>query len=183
MQPTNFDKDPYTIHGQRRRYQRYQIKGCARIVFFHSRVVKWAAPKIVRLGPLVDIGLGGLAVEYLDTQLRSGDFRELAIELPYNGSHLYRFPFRQVVDYTIAQMNVTQQIRRRCMQFYDLNQHQVFRLQKFIDLHTCGPLMDRRSGKDRRYPCRQDDPFISLPGWQNDKGRRRKKDRRIIFAG
>lgn len=178
MRTTLTNKDQHVALEQRRRYERYQIKGCARVVFFHQRLVKWTAPRIIRLGPLVDISHGGLAVEYLDTQLRFGDFRELAIELPYNGSHLYRFPFRQVIDYVIAEMNSSQRIRRRCIQFCDLNQHQIFRLQKFIELHTCGPLVDRRSGMDRRYPYRSDDPFISLRGWQNDKGRRRKPDRR-----
>ncbi len=166
------------IDGQRRQDARYQIRGCARVVFFQPRFVKAVSPKIIRLGPVVDISHGGLAVEYLDTKSRAGDFTELSVEMPDYGLFLYRFPFRTILDYEIAEMNSSQQIRRRCVRFHNLNQHQLFRLRKFIQLHTCGPLIDRRSGTDRRYPYRVEDPFIFYPGWQNDKGRRRKPDRR-----
>ncbi|MFZ5570464.1 MAG: hypothetical protein ACOZF0_08665 [Thermodesulfobacteriota bacterium] len=166
------------IDGQRRQHARYQIRGCARAVFFQQRILLAKSPRIIRLGPIIDIGRGGLAVEYLESRSRSGDFGELSVEMPDKSLVLYRFPVQTIADYPIAEMNSGQLIRRRCLQFLHLNQHQLFRLGKFIRIHTCGPMIDRRSGRDRRYPQGPEDPFIAIPGWCYDKGRRRKPDRR-----
>lgn len=167
---------------ERRQFERFRVKGVLQVYFEAPRRIPLSGIRKIRFGPVANISLSGMAVDYIANRRRIEDYQTLTIEIPGRLVLLERVMYSTRIDYTVAKLANGQEIRRRCIRFERLNQHQVHHLRRFIKTEMCGRVRDRRSGLDRRYPKKADDPFIALSGWENDKGRRRKPERRRLVS-
>jgi len=91
------------------------------------------------VGQLIDISKGGLSVQYLATNEKSGDYSELGIFSSVDLA-IERIPFRTVSDTEIGgelKMGITK-LKRYGLQFEDLTPGQKTKLDCFIRDHTLG---------------------------------------------
>ena len=101
-----------------------------------SRIIPIGKPRLVELGPVVDISWGGLAVHYIDNKKRRIESSELSISFPPEGIVLEGIPFEMVSDTEIAELPDSKKIRRRSMKFGEMNQSQKTRLVNFLQNFT-----------------------------------------------
>ena len=114
------------------------------------RLIDIGKPSFVELGPIVDISMGGLAIQYVENKNRTVESDELAIALPSDGIKVEPIPFRIISDVEVATMPGGKTIRNRCVEFGKLSDYQSYQLKTFIQNHTVHTQGDRRSGADRR---------------------------------
>ena len=133
--------------------------------------------KRVELGPIVNISMGGLAVEYVENKQRSQTYSELSIYFPSEGIVLDEVPFETISDFEITRMPDDKAIRKRCVEFGKLTTHQAFQLEEFIKKHGTKCLEDRRRNDTDRRTFH--DPRYGDPGYEETHPeRRRGTDRR-----
>lgn len=114
------------------------------------RLITLGKPRIIKLGPVIDISMGGLAVQYIETIERLKDSSKLSIIIPPNDIAVADIPFTTVTDVAIAELPDSREIRNRCLQFGKLLPRQTFQLEAFINKYGFDLLQDRRTGEDRR---------------------------------
>lgn len=135
---------------RRRKWKRYKIKGGA-IVFIHKpRLIEIGKPKLIKLGPVIDISMGGLAVQFVKTKTRLTDSETVSISIPATSVNLGPLNYKIISERTIASLPNGKFIYNRCLEFTNLTSIQKLQLETFIRKHTFNILKDRRSGKDRR---------------------------------
>ncbi len=54
---------------RRRKWKRYKIKGGAIVLLHKPRLIDIGKPKMIELGPVIDISMGGLAVSLLKVRV------------------------------------------------------------------------------------------------------------------
>lgn len=100
--------------------------------------------RYARVGRIKDIGLGGLAMEYIVGADTKNNSSQVDIFLTGNGFHLYNLPCRLVYDIEIHVPNVNNQYvkiltTKRCgVQFKDLIEEDLAQLKLFIKMHSTG---------------------------------------------
>lgn len=100
------------------------------------RTIKLGKPKLVELGPIVDISWGGIAVQYIDSKERQINSSELSISIPPDGIKVENIAFRTVSDVEVAELPDNKKIRRRNIKFEDMNQKQKAKLVSFLQNFT-----------------------------------------------
>lgn len=150
---------------RRRKWKRFRINGSAIVLLHKPSLLGLGKPTFIEMGPIIDISLGGLAVQYVDSKKRQTECFELAISLPDKGMVLEGIPFEIILDREIATLPDARKIRKRCVEFGELNSYQSLKLEAFIKKHTTKIIKDRRSGTERRQfenPQFQGDEFKAL---------------------
>lgn len=113
---------------ERRRHKRFQAEEGA-----------YAAvrPQYDKIGQIIDVSRGGLAFRYMVSDRQEGASFELDIFLIGNSFHLDKVPFQIVSDEKIPERLSpgTQRMRRCGVQFGELTQMQILRLEEFILNH------------------------------------------------
>ncbi len=135
---------------KRRQWKRFKVKGAATVLLHKPRIIEFGKPSFIELGPIIDISMGGLAVQYIENKNRTTECENLSINLPSSGVKVEKLPYKVVSDVKIAQLPDSRRIRNRCVQFEDLTSYSKFQLESFIRNYTEALLKDRRSGGDRR---------------------------------
>ena len=114
---------------ERRRHKRFQAEEGA-----------YAAvrPQYDKIGQIIDVSRGGLAFRYMVSDSQGGVSPELDVFLIGDSFHLDRVPFRIVSDEGIPERLSpgTQEMRRCGVEFGELTQMQILKLQEFILNHT-----------------------------------------------
>jgi hypothetical protein len=134
----------------RRKWKRFRISGSAIVLLHKPSLLGFGKPTFIELGPIIDISLGGLAAQYVDSKKRQIECFELAISLPDKGVVLERIPFEIILDREVATLPDARKVRNRCVKFGELNSYQSLKLEAFIKKHTTYIITERRSGTDRR---------------------------------
>ena len=116
-----------------------------------SRFLDIVKPKLIELGPVIDISMGGLAVQYIESKSRQQDFETLSISIPSLEVTLPDLQCRIVSEKVVGSLPDGKQIYNRCVEFLNLTSVQSLQLESFIRKHTFHTIPDRRSGKDRRH--------------------------------
>ena len=80
-------------------------------------------PRAEILGQMIDIGLGGLSFQYIDSAIDESPSEELTILMSAPRFYLDRIPYRTVADFALPQEFSFSSIpvRRRCVAFGDLS--------------------------------------------------------------
>ena len=93
-----------------------------------------------RLGQIIDISKGGLAFRYVGSGRQPKRSFQLDIFLANNGFRLEKVSFRTVSDFEVSKQGpANSAIMRRCgVQFDELNQDHVSRLEYFIENYALG---------------------------------------------
>ena len=114
---------------ERRRHKRFQAEDGA-----------YAAvrPQYDKIGQIIDVSRGGLAFRYMVSGSQEDASSELDIFLIGDSFHLDKVPFQTVSDEQIPEtLSPGSQKMRRCgVQFEELTQVQVLKLEEFILNHT-----------------------------------------------
>ena len=134
----------------RRKWRRYRINGSGIVMLHKPRIIELGKPSLIDLGPILDISLGGLAVQYVDSKKRQIECFELSISFPGEGIVVEGIPFDIVFETVVATLPDTRNIMKRCVQFGKLTSRQSLKLEAFIKKNGVEILTDRRSGIDRR---------------------------------
>lgn len=114
------------------------------------RLFELAKPRFIELGPIIDISVGGLAVQYFETKERLTECAELSITVPDEGIKVEKVKFKTISDVQTAELPGSKTIRTRRAEFKELTPYQRFQLESLIKKYGTGIVFDRRSGKDRR---------------------------------
>jgi len=124
------------IVNSKRRWKRYELKNGAFVMIPKSSLLKLGKTVMVKLGPIKDIGMRGLAVQYVDQKniLRKVD--ELSIALPDGRILVDKIKFRAVTDFEVAELPNSRKIRTLCVYFTNLLPMQKIQLERFIDEHA-----------------------------------------------
>jgi len=142
---------------RRRKWKRYKTKGGAIALLHKSRFLDIGKPKLIELGPVIDISMGGLAAQYVESKSRQQDSETISISIPSFGVILADLQCRIVLEKVVASLPNGKKIYSRCVEFVKLTSVQKLQLESFIRKHTFHTIPDRRSGKDRR--CYTDPDF------------------------
>ena len=156
----------------RRKWKRFRTKGGALVLVKKTRIIEVGKPALVELGPVIDISMGGLSVQYIANKQRTADSDALALAVPPETVRVEPIPYELVKDVEVARLPDGKSIRTRCVKFGKLSDYQTFQLQTFIREHTTAIIRDRRCGKDRRQ---FEDPRFA------DDAYRRQFERRILL--
>ena len=150
---------------RRRKWKRFKVVGGAIVLIKKTRFIEVGKPRLVELGPIIDISMGGIAVQYVEKKQRTIESDELAIALLPKEIKVEPIPFKIVSDIAVAQLPDGKTIRNRCMEFGKLTDYQSFQLESFIQQYTTAIDRDRRSGLDRRQyndPRFEDEEYREL---------------------
>ena len=164
-----------TESSRRRKFKRFRIKGSAIVLLHRPRLISIGKPKLVELGPVVDISIGGMAVQYIEHKNRSLEGELLSIRVAGNGIKLESLPFRIVLNRVLASMPDGRKIHKCCFEFHQLSAYQRFQLESFIKSHTMQSSGERRASNDRRH---FDDPKFKDPQYGAAFERRSGNERR-----
>jgi hypothetical protein len=156
---------------RRRKWKRYKIKSGAIVLLYKPRLLNIGKPKLIELGPLIDISMGGLAAQYVENKSRQQLSETISISIPSFGVILADLQCRVVLEKVVATLPNGKQICNRCVEFVNLTSVQNLQLESFIRKHTFHTIPDRRSGKDRR--CYTD------PNFSRNDERRSGIERRV----
>ena len=109
-------------------------------------VVVAVRPHTEILGYMIDVSLGGLSFRYIDSSLDEKSSSELTILVSAPRLCLDRIPYRTVNDFALpAEFSFSSiRIRRRCVEFGQLNVQQRHALEELI--LTCSHLNTRLHG-------------------------------------
>lgn len=90
-------------------------------------------PVMVKLGPIKDIGMQGLAVQYVDQKNLLRNVGELSIVIPDDQIIVDKIKFEAVTDFEVANLPDSRKIRTLCVHFHKLLPMQKIQLERFID--------------------------------------------------
>ena len=166
-------------NAQRRKWKRFKIKGGAIVMLHRPRMMDLGRPKLIELGPIIDISLGGLSMQYVENKKRAIEATELSVSVASKGIALSGFGFRLVSDTAIAQLPDGKLIRNRCVEFTGISPQKRFQLESFINHFSINLKQDRRTGIDRRQ---YNDPKFTDEDYYRLYNRRLNTDRRNILA-
>lgn len=164
-------------NSKRRRWKRFKNRGGAIVMLHKPRLIDIGKPRLVELGPVIDISLGGLAVQYIESKKRIIDADVLSVTIPGVGIKLEKIPFEVISDTIKAELPDSRKIRMRCVKFAKLSPYQTFQLESFIQNFTNSEGFDRRSGTDRRN---FEDPQFDDESYRTLYDRRILRERRLI---
>lgn len=145
---------------RRRKWKRYKIKGGAIVMLHKPRLIELGKPKLIELGPVIDISMGGLAVQFVESKDRQQESDTLSIAIPSIGTPLSDFQYKVILEKSISTLPNGKKIFNRCFEFINQTAVQNLQLEAFIRRYTFHKIPDRRSGRDRR--CYTDPDFNPL---------------------
>lgn len=93
-------------------------------------------PRLMKLGPIIDLSLGGLAIHYMENANRVKPFPNISVIITGSGVTLKNIAIRTVSDRIVAQWPHNNTIRRRAFQFCGLSESQSTRLKTLIEAMT-----------------------------------------------
>jgi len=135
---------------RRRKWKRFKIKSGAIVLLHKTRLLDVGKPKLIELGPVIDISMGGLAVQFVESKNRLHAAETISISIPSIGVTLPDLQCRVIFEKVLTTLPDGKKIYNRCVEFVNLTKIQNLQLESFIRKHTFHKIPDRRSGKDRR---------------------------------
>ncbi|RJP81945.1 MAG: hypothetical protein C4522_04275 [Desulfobacteraceae bacterium] len=159
----------------RRKWKRFTIQSGALVILQKPRLMGILGQAKIKFGPIVNISMGGLAVQYIENKNRMKNYTELSIATPAKKQILDRISFEVIADFPVAALPDGKKIRNRCVKFHQMTSYHTFQLDDFIREFSTSYIMDRRSGEERR---KFDDPRYQDPAWSRKHEKRSGLDRR-----
>lgn len=159
----------------RRKWMRHRIRAQATVLIKKTRLIEFGKPRLIELGPLLDISMGGLAVQYIENKERATESDILAIAVADEGIKVEPLPFHVKLDVELAVLPDGKKIKKRCVEFGKLTTYQKYQLEAFIKAYSMTNNSDRRDGLDRRQ---YEDPRFEAEDYRMIYERRMGPDRR-----
>ena len=116
---------------EKRRYKRFRSKESAYAAFGNHAM---------KIGQIVDISMGGLALHYIADGEQINESQELEIYMAHNGFHMTDVPFNTISDFALpSEFPLTTIImRRRGVQFGELSELHISQLGYLLQNYTEG---------------------------------------------
>ncbi len=121
---------------ERRNWKRFAIDGAIAMIMKPS-LVNFLKPTYIKLGPVKDIGMKGLAVHYVDKE-EGLNFKKapyLSIMLPGEGIVVDKVPFKIVNTFKVADLPGGKEVWNLCVMFEKLLPVQKIQIESFIDYY------------------------------------------------
>ncbi len=116
----------------RRKHQRVKVRAGAIVGFKKARFLKFLKPRFIPLGPVIDISLGGLAVQYIESSKKIKTAKVFSI-LTTDGQVIFEdLAFRTILDEEVTVLPDSMVIRKWAIQFDELTDFQIIHLEQFI---------------------------------------------------
>lgn len=117
----------------KRVWKRYTVRCGATVIAVKgpSLLKKKATP--VKLGVIKDIGLKGLAVQYIANKNILNKVKSLSIMVPGKGFVVEDIPFTVVNCFDVAELPNGKTIKTLCVAFQNMSLQQKIKLESFID--------------------------------------------------
>ena len=116
----------------RRRWKRYTVEG-AFVVTTRPSFWKLGKPVHTRVGPVKDIGMGGLAVQYVEKKIEPKKMNRVSVMLPSEGVLVDPIPFEPVNHFEVTTLPHTRKkVWTLCICFKKLMPEQKLQLERFI---------------------------------------------------
>jgi len=160
---------------KKRLWKRHRVRGQAIVLLRKMRLIELGKPLFVEMGPLVDISMGGLAVQYIQNKDRTFDSEELAISVPDQSIKVGPIPFKTKLEIDVAALPDGKIIKKRCIEFGKRTTLQNHQIESFIRQFAMESGVDRRMIEDRRQ---YEDPRFEDEDYQMLNERRDGGDRR-----
>lgn len=93
-------------------------------------------PSHIKLGPIKDIGMKGLAVQYVDSKNLLRKVKTLSIMVPGKGVLVADIPFKVITDFEVAELPGEKKIKTLCVAFQNMSPVQKAKLENFIDAYA-----------------------------------------------
>ncbi|ADH84868.1 hypothetical protein [Desulfurivibrio alkaliphilus] len=85
------------------------------------------------VGRVINVGMGGLCFTYFDDPSRQGELPEEGLLLAGTGQCVKGVPFETMADQVVVPLLAGKyRVKRRCVQFGELTEHQIEELERFI---------------------------------------------------
>ncbi len=117
----------------KRQWKRYTVKHGAMALAVKPPSLLKKKPVHVRLGPIKDIGMKGLAVQYVDSKNILKKVDKLCIMVPGKGVIVENIPFSVVKDFNVAELPDCKKIKTLCVAFQNMSPVQKVQLENFIN--------------------------------------------------
>ena len=125
-----------TTETDRRKHRRYTTAENVFVVLNERRIFNFGKPTKIMLGPIADISIGGLSVQYIDNGLRAADLNRLSISKESYEIFPEGIPFNIVSDFIVDNISDSMDKRKRCIEFGKLSMKQLAQLHEFISKYT-----------------------------------------------
>lgn len=175
IEATNQSKTKTAPREYRRKFKRFVVQTGPIVILHLPRIFGLVGEKTVELGPVINIGEGGLMVQFIESRERVRNCRELSIQIPGQGMKVKRLSFEVVWDFEVGKLPDGRKIRNRSIKFDAMTPPQLIQLKEFIKNFTSDYQKDRRNGKERRERI---DPDYFDSEWKIKADRRKGRDRR-----
>ncbi len=164
-------------HIRRRKWKRFETVSGAVVLLNKPYLMGLLGIKRIEMGPVINISMGGLAVQYIGNKERTAEYSELSIYIPAEGIVLDKVPFETISDFEVTRMPDEKAIRKRCLKFGTLSTYQTFQIEEFIKKHGAKCLEDRRGDEERRqvHDPRYEDPVFEEDRIDKRSGRERRR--------
>jgi len=118
---------------EKRRPNRFKVKDGVFVEFFKPRFLNLGKPHLVKSAPIIDVSLEGLSFQYIDRNMWSPDFNELAISHSETDEiKIDKLSFKVVSDFPVARLSNSKFIRRCSIKFEKMTLNQKHQLQRLI---------------------------------------------------
>jgi len=122
---------------ERRKHRRHHVKkGGALVDINKLHLLSFGRSKIVELGPIVDISMGGLGVLYVGKKLRPTNSNLLSIRMPKDNIKVGKLSFQVVSDHATIFLPGSGAVRKCGIKFDKLTENQNLSLKNLIQNHS-----------------------------------------------
>ncbi len=129
-----------TLHSlERRMHRRFSVQAGLYVAIKKSSFLNLAKPYFVKLGPLVDISKGGLAIHYIENNQRAQTYSSLSLVTAQGEVPFEDLSVRMVFDRKVAELPNKKCIRKRALAFGDLPGTYWTRIEEFLERLAMNP--------------------------------------------
>jgi hypothetical protein len=120
------------MSSNKRKHARYALNCGAEVNLNVSRLFGFGKEKKIKLGPVVDMSLNGMAIRYAVDQVDSFKAANLSIVMPGRGTLIEAIPFEIVNDCNLNDCPGAHPLRRCGLKFGTLSEDHLNRLKVII---------------------------------------------------
>ncbi len=126
---------------ERRRYRRFPVQAGIYVAVKKPRLLNWAKPHFIKLGPLIDISMGGLAIHYIENHERTQAHATLCLVTAEGEVPFEDLSVRMVFDRKVAELPDQKWIHKRALEFGALSGQHASHMEDFIHRIEAGALV------------------------------------------
>lgn len=137
---------------ERRRHRRFPVQAGIYVAIKKKRFFNWTKPQFIKLGPLLDISMGGVAIHYIESHERDQTYASLCLVTAAGEVPFEDLSVRMVFDRKVAELPDQKWIHKRALEFDDLSGRHAIHMEDFILRIETGALVQGVIEKTVAFP-------------------------------